>query len=95
MTDCARHPKETNSDDAFAWNYLRCAHVGNRFVVETRNEVIGASHIDYVEDLADGEVAVEPHGSSHVHKNDSQADRDAIYNALVARLIAGDPLVLA
>jgi hypothetical protein len=46
------------------WLCRRCCHLGNRFVAWVDSEGISRgswwAHIDYVEDLPDGEVLVEP-----------------------------------
>ncbi len=59
--ECERHPR-----DYFGKNFQveRCAHFGNRFVIQIEwngKTCPRGPAVDYVEDLPDGEVLVEEH----------------------------------
>ena len=87
-SECNRHhiPWEAGPDDLFS--VRRCAHLGDRFVVEIRATQWEGGFIDYVEDLPDGEVLVEGHSAYDYSQN---KDREGIWEALIERMMRDDP----
>jgi hypothetical protein len=95
IAECKRHGFPNSPPRFWDWHtgeapfYVsRCAHFGNRFIVELRNVVTSSVYCDYVEDLevTEGDdVIVE----SHYRSDDIGID--ALWEHLESRLLADDP----
>jgi len=61
-SECTRHglhpTREKHKPDD--WFVYRCFHIDQRFVVDIRCDRWRAVHCDYVEDLPNGDLIVEP-----------------------------------
>lgn len=85
--ECGRHgfPWAPSGRRSEPWYVVRCSHCGPRFVVHLRDHETGFNIVDYVEDLASGDVLVED--------VDGLGDDDSAkaFDRLVARMLAGEP----
>ena len=78
------------------WWIVRCAHLDNRFVVAMRNRR-GTCFVDYVEDLPDGDLLVEPHtacfhgGLSDVPLGYNEGAVNRLFEELERKMLAGEP----
>ena len=90
-SECKRHSDPTHiRPDSSPWYVRRCAHLGNRFVVEIRHvDGTPRGFIDYVEDIldADGKWT----GECNVEGN-SVGDWDSVTKAYVENLEAWDAM---
>ena len=80
MNECRRHAFPSVFESRVRPHYVRrCAHLGNRFVVEIVNGYEGSAFVDYVQERP---FLVETHYRS-------DGDTDELWDRLNERMLAG------
>lgn len=86
ISECRRHGIPTVPTTGVPYYVARCAHFGERFVVQINANDSGFIIVDYVEDLPDGDVLVEGH-----YPGLFDEELDELWQELTARMLANDP----